>query len=226
MRYWLLVTSFLFSLVACAQEAPVAGAQSFVEGKHYTRLSAPVPSVVDTSSAVEVTEVFRFGCPACANFEKAAIAWKATKPAYITFVKNPVVWNPATEKRAAAYYAGKALGFEQEAANAIFDAIHEKATSQKQANTALTKDADIVNMLVSLGADKAKAEKMLTSFGIKSMVNKADGRARSFAVAGTPEVFVDGRYRITVSGAGGYSQMLDVATYLATKIAKERGIAQ
>jgi len=185
-----------------------------------------VPSIVDTSKLVEVTEVFRFGCPACANFEKAAIAWKPSKPEYLAFLKNPVIWNAVTEKRAEAYFTGKALGLEQETANAIFDAIHEKATTKREANSTLTKDAQIVDMLASLGADKAKAEKVLKSFGTKSMVNKADSRARSFSVGGTPELYVDGRYRITISGAGGYREALDVATYLASKIAKERGIIE
>lgn len=224
MRYLIIAASFLFSLAACAQESQPPAVEKYIEGTHYMRLAAPVPSIVDTTKQVEVTEVFRFGCPACARFEDAIGAWKQSKPAYIAFHKNPVVWNDVTERRAAVYFAGKALGLEQETSAAIFDAIHEKATSKREANTALTKEEDILAMFVSLGADQGKAEKMLKSFGVKSMVNKADGRARSFAVTGTPEIFVDGRYRVTVSSAGSFEQMLAIASFVAEKIAKERGI--
>lgn len=223
MRYWLLVVGFLSSLAACAQEAPSSSGK-YVEGKHYAAIKAPVPTVVDNSKQVEVTEVFRFGCPACARFETAAKNWKASKAPYIEFVKNPVVWNKVTEKRAAVYFTGKFLGLEQETADAIFAAIHEKATSQAQANSALTKDADILAMFESLGADKAKAESLLKGFGVKAMVNKADGRTRSFAISGTPEIFVDGRYSITTKNAKDYGEMLEIASFLAEKIAKERGI--
>lgn len=228
MRYWLVAASFFISLAACAQEAPAPGAavEKYVEGKHYTRLSSPVPTVVDNSKYVEITEVFRFGCPACARFEDAAISWKQTKPEYIKLLKNPVVWNGATEKRAAAFFAGKALGLEQETANAIFDAIHKKSKTAQQANRVLTGDGEIVDMLVALGADKTKAEKMLKSFSVKSMVNKSDGRTRSFAVNGTPEIFVDGRFRIATANARSHSEMLQIATYLSNKIAKERGIIE
>ncbi len=227
MRYFLIAASFLVSIAACAQEeAPAPSVAKYVEGKHYTKLSSPVPSVVDTSKNVEITEVFRFGCPACARFEKAVISWKQTAPEYIEFVKSPVIWNKATEKRAEAFFAGKALGYEQEAANAIFDAIHVNSSSAKQANSVLTKNEEILDMLVSLGAEPEKANKMLTSFGVKSMVNKADGRARSFAVNGTPEIFVDGRYRVTTSNAQNYGDMLAIATYLSEKVAKERGIVK
>lgn len=227
MRYWLLVLSFLIPLTACAQEAPESQAAGmYVEGKHYTRLKAPVPTVVNQKTSIEVTEVFRFGCPACARFEQAALTWKKTKAPYVEFIKNPVVWNKVTEKRAAVYFAGKALGVEDQTSLAIFDAIHEKATNAKEANTALTKDADILAMFEGLGVDSVRAEKMLNSFGVKSLVNKSDGRARSFAINGTPEIFVDGRYRITTSNAKDYAEMLAIASFLAAKVAAERGIAE
>lgn len=223
MRYWLLALSFLIPLSACAQEAAESPAAKYVEGKHYSRLKAPVPTVVDKTS-VEITEIFRFGCPACARFEESANVWKKTKAPYIEFIKNPVVWNKVTVQRATVFYAGKALGLEDETSQAIFSAIHEKATSAKAANSALTKDDDILAMFEGLGVERARAEKMLGSFGVKSMVNKADGRARSFAINGTPEIFVDGRYRITTSNAQDYAEMLDIASFLSEQIAKERGI--
>ncbi|WP_096086692.1 thiol:disulfide interchange protein DsbA/DsbL [Agaribacterium haliotis] len=224
MRYWMLLLGFFVSLAACAEDKSSAiAAEKYVENKHYTKLLAPVPTIVGEDK-VEVTEVFRFGCPACARFEVAAKKWSERKADYVELVKNPVVWNKDTKIRAQVYFTGKKLGVGQETADAMFAAIHNKASDPKAAYKALLKEDDIFAMFESLGVEREKAEKMYNNWTVKSMVNQADGRARAFAIAGTPEIFVDGRYRITTSMAGSYEQMLDIASWLAAKIAAERGI--
>jgi len=109
---------------------------------------------------------------------------------------------------------------------AIFEALHINAKSRADIANAFMKDDQILEHFVSVGVDKEKAEKMLGSFSIRSQVNQADGRARAFAVSGTPEIFVDGRYRITTSSAGSFEGMLQVASYVAELVAKEKGIIQ
>ena len=52
-----------------------------------------------------------------------------------------------------------------------------------------------------------------------SQVKQADARARSYGIAGTPELIINGKYRITGRSAGGQAEMLKVADEL---IAKER----
>ncbi len=223
MRFCLFVIGFVVSLAACAQDAPPPLAQqAFKEGTHYVALSAPVPTIAGKDK-VEITEIFRFGCPACFHFEKAAIEWQKTKPDYVELVKNPVVWNNDTEIRAQVYYTGLQLGIGQETALAVFKSIHE-AKSQSEAKKALLKEDGILDMFESLGVEREKAKKMYNNWFIKSKVRQADGRARDFAIAGTPEIFVDGRYRITTSSAGSFDMMLKVADYLVDKIATERGL--
>lgn len=224
MRYCLLLIGFIAALSACAQDNSAPSfVEKYIEGTHYQRLSAPVPTVA-AKDKVEITEVFRFGCQACFRFEDAYEKWSASKPAYIEFIKNPVVWDKTTAVRAQVYYAGKALGVEHEALTAVFNAIHTNAKTRGEAQTALTKEKDIIAMFVSLGIDEAKATKMYSSFGVKSQVNQADRRARSFSIAGTPEIFVDGRYRVSTSTAGSFDSMLEIATFLANKVAVEKGL--
>jgi len=223
MRYWLTAFGFLLSLAACAQDAPSVAGGKYIEGTHYQKMLAPVPTIVGADK-VEITEIFRYGCPACFHFEKAYAKWAAQKPGFIEFVKNPVIWDNTTKIHAQAYYTGKKLGVGDEISDAIFQAIHVNAKTRSEALNAMTKEGDILAAYESFGVEKAAAEKMYGSFGIKSMVNQADGRARAFAVSGTPEIFVDGRYRITTSTAGSFEAMLDIATYLAAKIAQEKGI--
>lgn len=229
MRSLFLLVGLVLSLGACAEEssAPAASAstESYVEGQHYIKLLAPVPTIVG-SDKVEVTEIFRFGCPACFQFSKSLQKWDPTKPSFIEFVPNPVVWNEQTKRRAQVYYTAKKLGVGDETAQAIFEALHIKAKTRADVANAFMKDDQILNHFESLGVDREKAEKMLGSFSIRSQVNQADGRARAFAISGTPEIFVDGRYRITTSSAGSFDGMLKVATFVAEKVAAEKGIAK
>jgi thiol:disulfide interchange protein DsbA len=224
MRYCLLMLSFVFSLGACAQEAPAtSGGEKYIEGTHYQKMSAPVPTIVPQDK-IEITEIFRFGCPACFKFEDVYQVWSKSKPEYIEFVKNPVVWDKTTKIHAQVYFTGKALGLDHEISQAVFEAIHVNAKTRNQMMTAMTNEDDIIAAFVALGADQDKAEKIYKSFSIKSSVNRADARARSFAISGTPEIFVDGRYRVTTETAGSFQNMLTIAAYLAEKAAKEKGL--
>ena len=47
---------------------------------------------------VEVVEVFWFGCPHCAALEPFIQSWLKNKPAYIEFVRVPVMWGPRIER--------------------------------------------------------------------------------------------------------------------------------
>lgn len=226
MRYCLLLIGFLLSFTAWAEEESAATTeQKYIEGTHYQRMLAQVPTIVPADK-VEIAEIFRFGCPACFKFEGAYQTWSETKPPFIEFVKNPVIWDKTTEIHAKVYFTAEVLGVEKEMAQAIFEAIHEKATTRKEAMNAMTDDEVIMATFEKLGADKDKAMKVYSSFGIKSKVNQADGRARAFAVSGTPEIVVDGQYRVTTSTAGSFEQMLAIATYLAEKAAKEKGLLE
>jgi thiol:disulfide interchange protein DsbA len=229
MRSLILVLGFVLSLVACAEEPPAAAAPGgddlYKEGQHYIKMLAPVPSIVGADK-VEVTEIFRFGCPACFQFSKNVETWEASKPAFVEFVPNPVVWNEQTKKRAQVYYAAKKLGVADQTAKAIFESLHVTAKSRADVANAFMKEAQILDHFVAVGVEREKAKKMLDSFSVRSLVNQADGRARAFAVSGTPEIFVDGRYRITTSSAGSFENMLKVATFVAGKVAAERGISK
>lgn len=215
MRYLVFVLGFIVSLAAYADDHKKSPASSkYIEGKHYTVLSTPVATI--TGDKIEVTEVFRYGCGACYHFETPLNAWKKTLASDVELVKNPVIWNKDTGIRARIYFTGQALGVADEASSKIFTAIHAG-----KGKNALLKEDDIAAMFETLGVDNATFKKMYNSFSVTSKVNQADARSRSFAVAGTPEIFVNGKYRVTVNSAGSQKGMLDVADYLTAKIRDE-----
>jgi thiol:disulfide interchange protein DsbA len=51
-------------------------------------------------------------------------------------------------------------------------------------------------------------------------VKQADSRARSNQITGTPEIVVNGQYRVSARMAGGQPQMLKVVDFLIDKIRK------
>lgn len=219
MRYLLIFAGLLISLAACAGEkSPESSAKGamYIEGKHYELMANPVPTI--TGDKIEVTEVFRYGCVHCYKFDDVLLGWIKALPADVEFVKNPVIWNKDTEIRARVYFTAQALGVGDAVHTKIFEAIH-LAGNQR----ALLKEKDIAAMFETVGVSGDKFSKMYNNFMVTSKVNQADARSRSFAVAGTPEIFVNGTYRITAGMAGSQKGMVQVADFLIAKIKAEKG---
>lgn len=206
------------SLIAKA-EAASSSSSNFVEvqyqdGREYTSLETPVKTV--TGDNIEVTEFFSYGCIHCFHFETAAKAWKSkTMPAGVEFVQNPAVFNKAWEHYARAFYAAKALNVWDKAHPLIFETIH---VGRKRLSTV----DEMAEVFATLGVDKETFKKTYSSFGVTSQVQMADSRARGAGLRGTPELLVDGRYKITTGGAGGHEEMFKVANFLIAKIKRER----
>jgi thiol:disulfide interchange protein DsbA len=92
----------------------------------------------------------------------------------------------------------------------IFEAIHVQRQQVR------TKD-DLAAIFVAQGVDKTKFDQAYNSFGMTSMVNQASSRVRGYRVRGTPEIIVNGKYRVSTRDAGGFEGMLSVANFLIEK---------
>ncbi|TVZ42004.1 thiol:disulfide interchange protein DsbA [Alteromonadaceae bacterium 2753L.S.0a.02] len=203
-----------------AAEAPAEKAPSsnfvevqYQEGTHYTELDKPIKTL--TGDKIEVTEFFSYGCIHCFHFETAAKFWKANlKPDDVEFVQNPAVFNKSWEHYARAFFTAKALGILDKAHSVIFNTIH---VDHKRLGT----QEEMAKLFETFGVDKATFDKTFTSFGVTSQVQLADKRARESGLRGTPELLVNGRYKITTQGAGGHNEMFLVANFLIEKIRRE-----
>ena len=82
------------------------------------------------------------------------------------------------------------------------------------------------DFFTNYGVDKAKALSTYNSFGVTSQIKQAEARARSYKITGTPEMVVDGKYRISSRLAGGHAEMLKVVDFLVAKIRAERAAAK
>ena len=93
---------------------------------------------------------------------------------------------------------------------AIFEAIH---VNRKKIRT----EADIAAIFADAGVDGLKFSKVYNSFGMNSLVNQAEARVRGYRVQGTPEIIVNGKYRVSSRKAGGFNGMINVADFLIEK---------
>jgi thiol:disulfide interchange protein DsbA len=48
-------------------------------------------------------------------------------------------------------------------------------------------------------------------------MKRADELIKAYAVDGTPTIIVNGKYRLTPSSAGGYTQSIDLTQWLVSK---------
>ena len=140
-------------------------------------------------------------------------AWAKKLPGDVVFEHSPAMWNELMALHAQAFYTAKALDVFEQVHQPIFDAIN------LHKNRLESRDAIEKLFLEHTDLDAQTFRSAFDSFGVKSQVKQADARARGFGIAGTPELIVNGKYRVTGSAAGGRAEMLKVAEKL---IAKER----
>lgn len=192
-------------------ESQALPATMFQEGTHYEVLKQPVRTI--TPGKIEVTEVFAYSCGHCFNFEPIVNAWKKTLPDYVQLVKSPAIWNASMEPHARMHFAAIALSVQDTISAAAFNAIHRERNPLKT-------QADIAKLFVAAGVDEAKFNETYNSFTVSSQVNQANARARSMMISATPEIVVDGRFRISTrfSGVESQSDMLKVANFLTNQI--------
>ncbi|MGH1487711.1 MAG: thiol:disulfide interchange protein DsbA/DsbL [Cellvibrionaceae bacterium] len=197
----------LISAILFSQQNAVAQDQ-FVEGKDYVVINTPVRTA--DPSKIEITEVFWYGCPHCNQFRPVFEQWKNQQADDVKADHSPAMWSKNMVTHARIYYTAKVLGKQKEMHKDIFDAMH----SQRKK---LLNPKEIYPLFAKHGISQEKFDKTFKSFGVNSLVQQADARARSFGITGTPEVIINGKYRTSASLTGSQVKMLKVADYLIEK---------
>ena len=204
---------FLTSVFLVLGAVNFAVGQPWEEGEHYDIVS-PVLRTSNTEK-IEVMEFFWFGCGHCYTFEPLLAAWKKTLADDVVFKGSPAIWNSTMEIHAKVFYTAEVLGISEKINPVIFRAIN-------QDRRPLTAESDIATLFESSGVLRSDFFDAFNSFGVGSQVRQASSRARSAKITGTPEIVINGKYRISTRKAGNQTNMLKIADYL---IEKERGSA-
>lgn len=185
-----------------------SSAEKYIAGKDYVVLDKPVKT--SDSSKIEVTEVFWYGCPHCNQLRPVFDHWKKQRADDVIIQHSPAMWNKNMVTHARLFYTAKALGKLDLAHKDIFDAMHIQRKK-------LLNSKEMYPIFAKYDVTEEDFEKTFKSFGVNSQIQQADARARSYGISGTPEVIVNGKYRISSRTADSHARMLKVAEFLIEK---------
>jgi thiol:disulfide interchange protein DsbA len=193
-------------------------------GVNYDPVVPAQPTSV-ASGKVEVMEVLWLACPHCYALEPHIHNWLKTKPAYVEFVRVPVIWQDIHRAHARLYYTLEALGRDDLIAKA-FDTIHQDLENrvpplvgQSEQETFRLQQQFAVQNGVSAD-DFAKA---YNSFSVSSNLQRAEEITQRYHVQGVPFFVVNGKYSSDVAKAGSESKLIELINDLAASEHAHRG---
>lgn len=180
----------------------------FKEGTHYVKLVPAQPTSVGPDK-VEVLEMFWYGCPHCYALDPALETWRAkNKPAYVEFVRVPVMWHDLARMHARVFYTAELLGKLDELHTPVFLEIQTKGN-------ALNTVASITAFFRQHGVSADDFQNTFSSFALESKLRQADLLNRRYRVDSVPMIIVNGKYKTDVGMAGGEAQLLQLIGELA-----------
>ena len=190
-----------------------SAAQEFQEDVNFFPLLVEQP--VRTGDQIEVLEIFWYGCPHCYALEPYLKKWLKNKPEFVEFVQLPAVLNRSWAFDARVFYTFVALGLMDELHEAYFDAIHQDRRRMKNVE-------QVASWAQEQGIDPKLILDTFNSFGVDSMLANATQMSGRYEADGVPTIIIDGKYRTTVSLAGGHNEIIDLINYLAQRAKSER----
>lgn len=203
---------------------PASGAANWIEGVNYFEIrSAQKPAV--PAGKVEVTEVFSYACPACNIFVPTMHKLKQSLPANAVVDYVPAAFNTAEDwpMFQLAYCTAQALGVEEKAHDAMYDAVWkggdlsvtDGSGNIKSHLPAIEDAAKFYNQKTGVPIDKFLAASK--SMGVDMCVRKDQELVRTYRIDRTPTIVVNGRYTVHVQSAGGIDQLIELVNYLVAK---------
>lgn len=212
--YWLTAAIVVASLGgatilnACARDGSASAAKpldKWTPGINYTQLPSPQPTTVKPGK-VEVLEVFWYGCGHCYALDPTLEEWKKTKPAYVEFVRIPVMWGPPHEQHARLYYTLMELNRLDLHAR-VFDTIHKDHVLMMAQSDADAR-AQQLAFCKSQGITEQDFNAAYDSPAVAAHLQSAREATFRYGVTGVPLIIVNGKYTTDVSMAGSDNKKL------------------
>ena len=206
----LLIAAPLFAASLSAENS----AKTFEEGKQYNVITPAIRTA--NPDKIEVVEFFWYGCGHCYTFEPVIGHWKKSLDDDVEFKGSPAVWAPQMELHSKMYFAAEVLGVLDKMHLVLFQAMN---VDKKR----LQSESEIAALFVANGVSEEDFSKAFNSFGVSSMVRQATARARAAKISGTPEMMVNGKYRVSTRMGINQGEMLEVVEFLIEKERAARG---
>jgi thiol:disulfide interchange protein DsbA len=193
-------------------------------GVNYDPVVPAQPTSV-ASGKVEVMEVFWLACPHCYALEPHIHSWLKTKPAYVEFVRVPVIWQDIHRAHARLYYTLEALGRDDLIAKA-FDTIHQDLENRVPPLVGQSEEETFrlqQQFAVQNGVSADDFSKAYNSFSVSSNMQRAEEITQRYHVQGVPFFVVNGKYSSDVAKAGSESKLIELINDLAASEHAHRG---
>jgi protein dithiol oxidoreductase (disulfide-forming) len=208
---------FSTTLIGAGAAALLAPAQAQqggpVEGKHFVRLTQPLPAGAGPGK-IELIEFFWYGCPHCYAFEPELEVWARQLPADVAFRRVPVAFSAepfVAHQRI--FYTLDNLGLLGTMHRKVFYAIHKDRMR-------LDKPADISAFMAKNGVDAGKFMEVYDSFSTQTKLRQANQLVDGYKIDGVPAIGIHGRYYTSGTLAGGNGKALTVADVLVQRLRK------
>ena len=192
----LMVAGFLVTILALIayltlETVTDEGAQGdFIAGIHYVELDKPRRIRGD---AIEVMEFFSYGCIFCYRFDDDLEDWATDKGGQVQLIRTPLIGSDQWRLFGAHFYAIQDLNGPVELHQGTFRAIHDLGKK-------LNDPEDIADFVESNSdIEKARYLIQIESAAVKSKVSLADRLSRQARITSTPQLVIQGRYRISVT---------------------------
>jgi thiol:disulfide interchange protein DsbA len=198
--------------VAAADAAP-ASIGSWAIGTNYTVLPSPQPTSAKPGK-VEVDEAFWYGCGHCYALDPTLESWKQNKPAFIEFVRIPVMWGPVHQQHAKLYYTLQELK-RPDLHVKVFDAIHKDHNILAAQNEVEARALHLA-FFKAQGISEKDFNAAYDSMTVATNLQRAQEITYRYGVSSVPLIIVSGKYMTDVGMAGDGDKLMTLINDLAS----------
>ncbi|MCE5182281.1 MAG: thiol:disulfide interchange protein DsbA/DsbL [Betaproteobacteria bacterium] len=181
-------------------------------GKEYELLTQPQP--VETGKKIEILEIFSYGCIHCYHLDPDLNKWVKTLPKDVAFRRLPAIFNTSWTPLAKAFYTFETMGLTEKLHGDFFIAIHEQ-------HMRFDDDDAVFDWVEKHGVNRKNFIAMYNSFSVQSEALRSKQLTKNYGITGVPTLIVDGKYRTSVSAAGGQAGLMSVLDQLIKKARQE-----
>jgi len=185
-------------------------------GVNYDPLAPAQPTSV-APGKVEVMEIFWLACPHCYELEPYMRRWLKSKPAYVEFVRVPVIWQPIHKAHARLFYTLEALN-RDDLVEKAFESLHQDLQN-RQPPLVGDNDQETFRLqqqfAVQNGVSASDFATAYNSFAVNADMQRAEEITERYQVQGVPLIAVNGRYTTDVGKAGGEDKLIELINDLA-----------
>lgn len=179
----------LLLATACTAQSGANTPAPYTEGDQYVTLPAPYQRY-SNEGKVEVAEVFSYGCFHCAEFARIAEKLKESLPPGVKFELVPAPFSDEWLPFARAYYAADKLG--------VVDRTHLELFNEKFVkHYPMNSLDDLADFYAREGVNRAEFMRLANSPEATAKLKADLDLMRKWGVDGTPNIVVDGKYRVT-----------------------------